>query len=62
MYVHSTEHRAFTEQTLRSDEYELQIFENWNQYWSTELHGEIVDTNCRCLSKRRRASTNSEYL
>jgi len=28
----------FTEQTLQLDDYGLQVFENWNQRWSTELH------------------------
>jgi len=45
MYVHSmerlrTEHRAFIEQILRFDDYELQIFENWNQRWFTESCGD----------------------
>ena len=31
---------ALTESTLRPDDYGLQIFEDWNQRWFTELHGD----------------------
>jgi len=43
---------------LRSDGYGLQIFENWNQRWSTELRGDCS----RRSSRTRTVSRNVEGL
>jgi len=44
---HGASFGVFTEQTLRSDGYGLQIFGNWNQRWSTELRGNRPERSSR---------------